>query len=407
MKKLLIAISTLLISLTLNSETDQRYYILISAKDKFERSAIANTDVSIDQVMEDSVLATGSLADLQRFEALGKVLWSGPVIQNLEFPEKDSEYHDYKELVTALEKIHSEFSGITELKSIGKTQEGRDIWSLRISENLNEASTKPGIIFMGGHHAREHLSVETPLRLTQRLLKEYASNNADAKRLIASRDIHIIPAVNPDGLEYDISGTSYKSWRKNRFPNSNGTFGVDLNRNYGFMWGTGGSSANPSSDTYKGTTPFSENETKAIKAYVEANENINILLSFHTFSELILYPWGHKYASIEKEADLKVHQTMAKTMSKSNGYTPQQSSQLYIASGDTTDWSYGQLGIFSFTFELDPKNVFGMGTFYPGDEIIPAVVEKNWAPFMYLIEYSDNPYRVINSARYADFGLRL
>lgn len=185
-------------------------------------------------------------------------------------------------------------------------------------------------------------------------------------------------------------------WRKNR-RNNGSTYGVDLNRNYGFGWGGGGASESPAHETYRGTSAFSEPESQAVKQFMESHENINVALSFHTFSQLILYPWGHKYESIENQKDFLVHKTMAETMARWNGYTPQQSSDLYIASGDTTDWAYGQLGVISFTFELDPKNSgFDAGKgFYPGQSFIEPVFRKNVEPALYLLEYSDNPYRVI------------
>ncbi|MFN8790790.1 MAG: M14 family metallopeptidase [Bdellovibrionales bacterium] len=247
---------------------------------------------------------------------------------------------------------------------------------------------------MGGHHAREHLSVETPLRLTEWILDQYQKGDSRIVELLQNREIHIWPAVNPDGLEYDISGNDYKMWRKNRTRNSDGTFGVDLNRNYSFKWGTGGSSSNPRSDTYKGPTPFSEPETQAVKKYVESMKSLKVLLSFHTFSELILYPWGHTRSAVDKSQDRLVYTKMAEKMASWNNYKPMQASELYIASGDTTDWAYGERGIFSFTFELDPSEQWN-GGFYPGDEIIQNVVDKNKEPFLYLIDYADNPYRVL------------
>ena len=87
---------------------------------------------------------------------------------------------------------------------------------------------------------------------------------------------------------------------------------------------------------------------------------------------------------------------MAQTMSKWNGYTPQKSSDLYIASGDTTDWSYGEHRIISFTFELDPKSMWS-GGFYPGQAKIPVIFKKNINPALYLINLADNPYRVLES----------
>lgn len=374
------------------------YWMKLKAKDKFERSVIADTGVSINKIIDEYVYATGTLEEMNQLEKLGFVETSFALTADmLDFPTEDSKYHNYAEMTAALKKIADENPDITQMSSIGKSVEGRDIWAIRISGNLSQASTLPGVIFMGGHHAREHLSVEVPLKLAQYLVAQYRNNDARISSLLEYRDIHIIPAVNPDGLEWDISTGKYKLWRKNRAKNSNGTFGVDLNRNYGFQWGTGGSSKNPNSDTFMGPTPFSEPETKAIKAYVEANNNLSTLLSFHTFSKLILYPWGHKYEGIENTRDKAVHEKMAQKMAQWNDYQPQQSSELYIASGDTTDWSYGQLKMISFTFELDPANGGSSMGFYPGDEIIDEVFQKNINPALLLMDYADNPYRILES----------
>lgn len=373
-----------------------QYWIKAKASDKFERSLIANTGASIEISQEDYVIAYGSLEEKNKIEKLGLLVAATAMVDMKDFPSNDSNFHNYTELTQKLNELAAKYKNVAHLSSIGKTVEGRDIWVLRVTTDLATAATKPAVIFMGGHHAREHVSVETPLLLIERFLKDYESGDAQVAALLEHRDIHVIPAVNPDGLEFDVATGSYKYWRKNRKLNPDGVYGVDLNRNYGFMWGTGGSSASTSSDTYKGPTPFSEPETKAIRDYVEANKNISILLSFHTFSKLILYPWGHKYDPISEDRDKRVHEIMAQKMSQWNGYTPQQSSDLYIASGDTTDWSYGAHKIISFTFELDPANTGGAGGFYPGQAIIPSVVEKNYQPFKFLLGYADNPYRVLD-----------
>lgn len=373
-----------------------QFWMKIRATDKFQRSVIANTGAAIEITSDDYVIAFGNVQEKERIEKLGWMIAATPLVNALDFPPSDGEYHNYTELKEAMVKIAADYPDIVKLISIGKTTEGRDILGLHISGDLANSATKPGIIFMGGHHAREHLSVETPLRLTQKLLELYKSGDAKAMALLDNRDLHIIPAVNPDGLEFDISTGKYQYWRKNRRLNADGVYGVDLNRNYGFGWGTGGSSTDTSSDVYMGPKPFSEPETQAIKAYVESNKNISILLSFHTFSKLILYPWGHTYDPIADGRAKQVHEIMAKKMAQWNGYTPEQSSALYIASGDTTDWSFGELKIISFTFELDPGNTGGSAGFYPGAKIIQQVVDKNWNPFIYLIERADNPYRVID-----------
>jgi carboxypeptidase T len=88
---------------------------------------------------------------------------------------------------------------------------------------------------------------------------------------------------------------------------------------------------------------------------------------------------------------------MARTMASWNKYTPQQASDLYIASGDTTDWAYGELGIFAFTFELSPKSMWD-GGFYPGQGVIDRVFNDNLRPLLYMLDVADDPYRVVGNA---------
>lgn len=376
-------------------DTNQ-YWMKIRAEDKFQRSLIANTGATIETTREDYVIAVGSLEEKNAIEELGLLEVSFPLTEAMDFPAKDAAFHNYAEMTDKLRTLTQQHSSISQMNSIGKSLEGRDIWAIRISGDLANADTLPAAIFMGGHHAREHLSIEMPIYYIEYLLTEYANGNPRIQRLVSGRDLHFVPMVNPDGAEYDISTGSYKSWRKNRRQNGNGTYGVDLNRNYGYGWGGGGASTSPNSDTYRGPSAFSEPETQAIKKYVETHENITSLLSFHTYSQLILYPWGHQYEGISNTRDKQVHEVMAKKMAEWNGYRPQQSSELYIASGDTTDWSYGEHKIISFTFELDPANSgWGGGGFYPGAQIIPEVQRKNLEPVLYMIEYADNPYRVL------------
>lgn len=377
-----------------------QYMLKVRAKDKFERSVVANTGASIERVGEDWVLAIANLEEKNQLEKLGWVEHASVLTSTMDFPDQDRDFHNYTEVKAALDELVSQYPDLMRLGSIGMTHQGRDIWSLRISTNPDFSENKPAVLFLGGHHAREHLSVEVPLRFVQWLMSEYKKGNPRAVRYVETREIHLIPMVNPDGLEYDIEGGRYKTWRKNRRVNRDGTYGVDLNRNYGYQWGTGGSSNSPNSETYMGPQAFSEPETQAIKLYIETHKNISILLSFHTFSELILYPWGWSNGSISEARDKAVHEKMARKMATWNKYTPEQSSDLYIASGDLTDWAYGTQKVISFTFELDPANQWGSGGFYPGQGVIQGVVQKNIEPCMYLLEYADNPYRSLDDAAF-------
>lgn len=374
------------------------YWVKLKAPTSFERSIIANTGTSIEGVRDGYVYGFANTEELEQLKKLGWLEQYHQMTAELDFPVEDSLYHNYDELQKALNAIAVKNPSIVRKISLGKSVEGRELTGLEISGNLKNKASLPGIFFMGGHHAREHLSVEVPLMLANYLVSEYTNNNQTIKNLLDGRIVTIVPAINPDGLEYDIASGVYRYWRKNRSQNRFGSSGVDLNRNYAYQWGTGGSSSNEFSDVYMGPAPFSEPETRAVKNYIEANDNITVLLSFHTFSQLILYPWGHSYSAINKEKDLRAYQAMANKMSQWNGYAAQQSSELYIASGDTTDWSYGTHGIFSFTFELDPANGgFNPGGFYPGDEIIESVFQKNLKPALYLIGMADNPYRAADT----------
>ena len=389
-----------------DAPADEMRFIQVAAKTKEDRSRIVDMGMSIEAVRSDSVWGFANGKSIKRLSDAGI-----PVIGNydykvgerdqptgeraFDFPPADARFHNFSRTVATLQDLHNKHSDITKLETIGKSVEGRDLWALHINTTpaslQSGTSAKPGAVFMGDHHAREHVSVEIPLMFAQYLLDNLADPKIAA--MIDSRDIWIIPMVNPDGAEYDIQNGTYAWWRKNRRNNGDGTYGVDLNRNYGFEWGTGGSDKDTSSDIYMGPAPFSEPETLAVKNFIDAHLNTKVLLTFHTFSELVLYPWGHTYDAVGTTKDLDVFKKMATTMAAWNHYTAEQSSALYIASGDTTDWAYGAHGIFAFTFELSPSSMSD-GGFYPGAAAIDKVFNDNLKPCLYLLDTADDPYKV-------------
>ena len=378
---------------------NESQWISIRANGKEARTKAVELGMSIETVVNDMSYGFAPMSIVQKLQKNGVdvvTYFPASVIRNHDFPGKDSVFHDYKRMEAAMDDLAAKFPNLVKKFTIGKTLEGRDIVGVRINshaKNATELTGQPGIVFMGGHHAREHLSVEMPIMYAQHLVSNYGKDPT-VTSLIDNRDIYFIPMVNADGAEFDISTGNYQMWRKNRRPNQgNKCDGVDINRNYGYRWGTGGSSTDPCSDVYMGASAFSEPETRAVKAFVESRPNVKILLTFHTYSELILYPWGSSYDPITKSDDLAAYKTMADTMARWNGYTAEQSSELYITSGDTTDWSYGQLGIFSFTFELSPRDSWGGGGFYPGAEAIQKTFDANMRPVLYLIDLADEPHR--------------
>jgi len=408
-KSMMTAAFVFALVLTTNTFASEKRFIHIEARTKQERTKLAELGVSLEAFYSDSIWGFASAKTLTKVKNAGfrildvKALETGRGGHDrlFGFPSGDDRFHDYNEMKVAISELATKNPEYIRVMSIGKTIEGRDIPAMHINSSPNALkrikSNKPGFVLLGNHHAREHLSAEIPLMFAQYLMAN--KNDSMIKKLLDDRDLWIVPMVNPDGVEFDISGDKYHMWRKNRRNNGDGTAGVDLNRNYGFRWNTGGSSSDTDSEVYMGKAPFSEPETQAVRDFVSSLSNVTVLLTVHTFSELILYPWGSSYDPIPNEKDRKVFETMANTMAKWNHYKPQQSSDLYIASGDTCDWAYGEKGIFAFTFELSPKNMWD-GGFYPGAKVIDRVFDANLKPLLYMLNYSENPYRVLDRSQH-------
>ncbi|MHC4534043.1 MAG: M14 family zinc carboxypeptidase [Planctomycetota bacterium] len=304
-----------------------------------------------------------------------------------------AKYHSHDEVNTEL--IALEESGVAKTYIIGNTHEGRDIWAIRISDNPSEDEQEPGAVFLGCHHAREWISVEVPLYIAQYLANNYNSD-AEVKHLVDNCQIWIIPVVNPDG--YEFSRSTNRMWRKNRRDNGDGTFGVDLNRNYGYKWGTVDASPRTSSIIYRGPSAFSEPETQAVRDLVSAYD-FRILMTYHSFWQTIGYPWGYTREPAPDEPMFSdMTSNMIELIYNTSGaiYTYWlDTPDTYGFSGGTEDWSYGELGIDSFGMELPPVT-FGQGGFVlPESRILPTCVE-NMPVALYLISYAAADYGIEN-----------
>jgi carboxypeptidase T len=291
-------------------------------------------------------------------------------------------YHSVATLEADMRDLAARHPNLAELKEIGRSIEGRPILALRLGERRGNATK---VLFMGCHHAREWIAVEVPFLLARELLEK--SNDQKIASWLSSGEIWIAPMVNPDGHEF--CRTQNRLWRKNRRRNPDGSFGVDPNRNYGYMWGVldvPTSSHVPSDETYVGPRAFSEPETRAVRDLV-ARENFAGLITYHSFSQLVLYPWGYTSDNIADPVDFHVMNAIAQQMCNSilgvhgKVYTPQKSSQLYPTAGDTTDWTYGTYGIPSFTVELRPTTVQEGGFILPANQIGPTFEENRAAAF--------------------------
>lgn len=379
---------------------DIQTYRINGVTTREQRTKIAQAGAAIDEVGPDYVVITATSVEARRIRAAGFA--PEQIVQALDFPSADSAYHNYAEMSSAIQAVATAKPSIVSRFSMGKSYQNRDLWAVKISDNVTIDENEPEVLFIGLHHAREHLTVEMTLYILNLLANGYGTDST-ITNLVNTREIYILFNMNPDGGEYDIATGSYRSWRKNRQPNSGSSYvGTDLNRNYGYKWGCcGGSSGSTSSDTYRGSAAFSGIETQRVRDFINSRviggkQQIRTSISFHTYSELVLWPYGYTYTDVPSDMtrdDYDTFAAMGRYMASTNGYAAQQASDLYVADGTYDDWAYGAHKIFAFTFEMYPKT--SSPGFYPPDEQIATQTSRNRAAVLYLIQQSDCPYRAI------------
>ncbi|MGH4033903.1 M14 family metallopeptidase [Actinomycetota bacterium Odt1-20B] len=393
------------------ASTQTRQYEIAGPSTPAARTVIASTGVSIDESDAHSVVVSASAAQARKLRSLGYKLTALPAppartdgkqVGAKDFPPADSKYHNYAEAMAEINQRIQQYPNLMSKRVIGKSYEGRDIIAVKISDNVATDENEPEVLFTHHQHAREHLTVEMALYLMRELGAGYATD-ARVKKMLDEREIWIVPDVNPDGGEYDIATGRYRSWRLNRQPNPGGATGTDLNRNWNYKWACcGGSSNTPGSETYHGKAGESAPEVKVVADFVRSRivggkQQIKAGIDFHTYSELVLWPYGYTYNDTAPgltQDDRDAHAAVGKKMAASNGYTPEQSSDLYITDGTIDDWLWGNQKIFSYTFEMYPTSS-GAGGFYPPDEVIERETSRNRDAVLQLLENADCMYRSI------------
>jgi hypothetical protein len=314
----------------------------------------------------------------------------------LDLDENLGLYHTYDEMIAELQALAAAYPTITELDTLGTSIEGRYLFVLKISDNVELDEEEPEVLIMGCHHARELMTIEICLYVAQHLLSNYGSDPL-ATQLVDGREIWIAPMINPDGHVYvqnNHSDAWWDWWRKNRRDNGDGSYGVDLNRNYGYMWGYDnvGSSGTPSNDLYRGTAPFSEPETQAVRDFCIGRE-FTLSLSYHTYGELILYPWGYIGDPTDHH---ELFSVLADSMNVGLGYTAETGYDLYPTNGDTDDWTYGETveknRIFGFTVEM---NTYDEGGFGPPDDMIAPTCARLLPLNLTFLRLAEDPEAIL------------
>ena len=273
------------------------------------------------------------------------------------------------QIVAILDSFVKNHPAICSKQSIGKSLEGRDMWMLKISDNVKVDEDEPEVLYDSLIHAREPLSMETMLLFMDELLTQYGKQS-EATQIVNSRELFFIPVMNPDGYEYNrqIRPGGGGMWRKNRL----GGYGVDLNRNFSTAWSApnGGSSTNRNSETYRGASPFSEPETRNHEAFVKTR-NFYHVFSMHTYQEVLLRPWGYQRGNPPNNAEYNSHGTR---FTAQNGMRHGSAADLlYIASGTTLDHAHVAHGAFGWTPEIGRSSE---GGFWPTSSLIPVIARR-------------------------------
>lgn len=287
-------------------------------------------------------------------------------------------YYTYTEIGQQLDSMRALYPAfITAKDTLTVTGGGRAIWIVKISDNADtDEPFEPEALYTALHHAREPQGMMTVLYYMWWLLENRASN-PEAAYLVNNRQLWFVPVLNPDGYVYNqtTNPSGGGMWRKNR-RNNGGSYGVDLNRNYGpfYMWNApnGGSSTSPSSDTYRGPSEFSEPETFELSEFLRTR-NVRTALNYHTYGNYLIYPYGYRSAESE---DSLTFRDWTYEMTRTGRYTNGTDLQTvnYSTRGNSDDFMYADTTK-PRTFAMTPE--VGTTSFWPVSSLIlPLAVEN-------------------------------
>jgi len=299
-------------------------------------------------------------------------------------------YHTYEETEEELRTLESQYPELMVVQSIGQSIQQRELLAAIVSGAEPEDSPLGTCLLVGLHHGREIISTEVVLYALNYLLEQYGTD-PDVTYLLNHRRVVFVPMLNPDGHVRVENGSD---WRKNMRDNLDGTFGVDLNRNYSYMWGCDdiGSSPITSDETYRGVSPFSEPETQAMRSLREAGYDVS--LSFHSLGNVLFYPWSY---CDERSPDHVLQARFASIISSQSGYTYGDTAvhESCPANGEFDDWNYAGLGldnkVFGLTFEVGDA-------FYESEDRIDELCQENLQSCIQAIRASGHWIDVLQSA---------
>jgi len=289
--------------------------------------------------------------------------------------------------------------------------EGRPIYYVKLSNNVSyNDPKKPQVLFNALHHAREPEGMESELFFMWYLLENYNTNDS-IKFLVDNTQMYFVPCVNVDGYTYNqtTNSTGGGMWRKNRRHNSDGTYGVDLNRNYGYHWVQ---STTTSADDYSGTAGFSEPETQIMEGFAISHD-FEFSISIHCYGNYMIHPWG--YSSTVFPPDYNYFHSVGKMLTKDNGYLVGNPYQTvgYTANGGSLDWYYGEQTAKNRVIEYSPEAGSSSDGFWPTKTRIIPNCQNNMYMNLLLAQFSHqaivkdlSPSSILNMSGTFDYNIK-
>ncbi|XP_066222265.1 carboxypeptidase A5 isoform X1 [Saccopteryx leptura] len=300
-----------------------------------------------------------------------------------------SSYHTLEEIYSWIDSFVTEHADIVSKIQIGHSFENRSILVLKFSTG---GSQRQAIWIDAGIHSREWITHATGIWTAKEIVSEYGKDRI-LTNILNAMDIFLEIVSNPDGFAFTHSMN--RLWRKNKSSRPGiPCLGVDLNRNWRSGFGGNGSNDNPCSETYRGPYPHSEPEVAAIVNFITAHGNIKAVISIHSYSQILMYPYGQSLEPVSNQEELhSLAKRAVQALYEVHGikYTYGSiSTTLYVASGITIDWAYDNGIKYSFSFEL--RDTGNYGFLLPAAQIIPTA-QETWMAIRTIMKHTLNhPY---------------
>jgi carboxypeptidase T len=289
-------------------------------------------------------------------------------------------FHTPTQVDSEVANLATSHPAIARRLSIGNSLEGRPIWALEISQNVSvDDPDKGDVVYIATHHAREWIAAEMGLYLAEYLVTHY-DTDAALQSCMNNLRVWIIPVANPDGYVFSAANVANRYWRKNRRDNGDGSFGVDLNRNFTYAWGLDSADADSHSDTYRGPTGLSEPENIVLRNFLDGLHKPRAFVTYHSPAEAVLVSWRYTTVAapgaptlnfIQQDSINRIAAVHGTTYSTTIGYT---------SSGNVVDYLWGEMRTAAFTEEL------GGGDFVAPDSAIIPNCEENLPAALALIK---------------------